>query len=120
MESLGIKHLANQRINTASGGELQRAGICRALINDPQVIFADEPTGALNSKSSEEVISILERINKNGTSILMVTHDAKIASRAQKVIFIKDGELVDALVFGPLRSDERLNLVLEKMQALDI
>ncbi|MEK5236635.1 ABC transporter ATP-binding protein [Paenibacillus sp. FSL L8-0470] len=83
-----------------SGGEAQRAGIVRALINDPKIVFADEPTGALNSASSTNVLDIMTRINRSGQSIVMVTHDFKTALRGNRVLYLRDG-----MICGDLRLD---------------
>ncbi len=80
--------------NQLSGGEAQRVGIVRAIINDPKILFADEPTGQLNSASSKDVLDIFSNIHKNGQSIVMVTHDLKTALRATRVIFLRDGGIV--------------------------
>ena len=80
MQKLGISEVADNDINEVSGGQLQRACICRSLINEPKIIFADEPTGALNKQNSIEVMEELNRINLDGTSILLVTHDMKVAA----------------------------------------
>ena len=79
--------------NQISGGEAQRAGIVRAVINSPNVVFADEPTGALNSDNSKAVLDILSKLYKEGQSIIMVTHDKKSALRANRVIYLKDGQI---------------------------
>jgi len=97
MEKTEIKGLEKREATEISGGQLQRAGICRALINSPEILFADEPTGALNSKSAEEIMGLLVEINKEGTAIMLVTHDAKVAARADRVLFTKDGEIVSDL-----------------------
>ncbi|MBX9976396.1 ABC transporter ATP-binding protein [Cytobacillus firmus] len=90
----GIAKLADHTITQASGGQLQRVGICRALINDPDIIFGDEPTGSLNSKSTEEIMSILAEINIKGTTVMLVTHDAKVAAKTERVLFMVDGAIV--------------------------
>lgn len=94
LEMTGIEKLADNNITQASGGQLQRVGICRALINDPNIIFGDEPTGALDSNSTEEIMSILAEINKKGTTIMVVTHDAKVAAKTERVLFMVDGNIV--------------------------
>ncbi|MDM5221023.1 ABC transporter ATP-binding protein [Peribacillus sp. NJ11] len=94
LEMTGIKKLADHNITQASGGQLQRVGICRALINDPDIIFGDEPTGALDSKSTEEIMSILAEINRKGTTIMLVTHDAKVSAKTERVLFMVDGNIV--------------------------
>ncbi|WP_028562061.1 ABC transporter ATP-binding protein [Paenibacillus pinihumi] len=94
MQKMGIEELAHHNITEASGGQLQRVAICRALINNPEVLFGDEPTGALNSRSTNEIMDILADINAAGTTILLVTHDVKVAARSERVLFMMDGELV--------------------------
>lgn len=94
LEMTGIEKLADNNITQASGGQLQRAGICRALINNPDIIFGDEPTGALDSKSTEEIISLLAEINKKGTTIMLVTHDVKVAAKTDRVLYMVDGNIV--------------------------
>ena len=81
----------NKYPSQLSGGEGQRVGIVRAIINDPKILFADEPTGQLNSASSQDVLDIFSEIHKNGQSIVMVTHDLKTALRGTRVIFLRDG-----------------------------
>lgn len=93
MKRLGIEDTADNDINEVSGGQLQRACICRSMINDPRVIFADEPTGALNRTSSEEVMAELGKLNDDGTTIMLVTHDAKVAAKCTRVLFIVDGNI---------------------------
>ncbi|MDO4978633.1 MAG: ABC transporter ATP-binding protein [Candidatus Saccharibacteria bacterium] len=88
----------NKKSNQVSGGECQRAGIVRAAINDPQVVFADEPTGALNSSNSTAVLDVLTGLNATGQSIIMVTHDKKSALRGNRIIYLKDGK-----IFGELK-----------------
>ena len=87
--------------NQMSGGQKQRAAICRALINNPKILFADEPTGSLNSSQGESVLNIFSDINKDGQSIVMVTHDLKAALRGNRIIYLKDGR-----IDGDLRLDE--------------
>ena len=93
MRKLGIIDIADNDINEVSGGQLQRACICRSMINKPKVLFADEPTGALNRTSSNEVMEELVKLNKDGTTIMMVTHDAKVASKCSRVLYIVDGNI---------------------------
>ena len=93
LRKLGIIDIADNDINEVSGGQLQRACICRSMINKPKVLFADEPTGALNRTSSNEVMEELVKLNKEGTTIMMVTHDAKVASRCSRVLYIVDGNI---------------------------
>ena len=94
LKMTGIEKLADNNITQGSGGQLQRVGICRALINDPDIIFGDEPTGALDSKSTEEIMSILAEINKKGTTIMLVTHDVKVAAKTERILFMVDGNIV--------------------------
>lgn len=93
MEMVGIAALEERNITQSSGGQLQRVGICRALMNDPKIIFGDEPTGALNSKSASEIMSLLADIHRSGTTILLVTHDIKVAAQTGRVLFILDGKI---------------------------
>jgi putative ABC transport system ATP-binding protein len=94
MEKTGIAGLADNDITQASGGQLQRVGICRALINEPDILFGDEPTGALDSKAAAEIMALLDEINKSGTTILLVTHDVKVAARTERVLFMLDGRII--------------------------
>ncbi|SES38342.1 ABC transporter ATP-binding protein [Psychrobacillus sp. OK032] len=94
LKMTGIEKLAHNNITQGSGGQLQRVGICRALINNPDIIFGDEPTGALDSKSTEEIMAILAEINKKGTTIMLVTHDVKVAAKTERILFMVDGNLV--------------------------
>lgn len=93
MRKLGIIETADNDINEISGGQLQRACICRSMINSPKMIFADEPTGALNRTSSDEVMDELTKLNDEGTTIMLVTHDAKVAAKCSRVLFIVDGNI---------------------------
>ena len=91
VEPLGIKDLLKKYPYEVSGGQKQRTAVARALITDPRIILADEPTGALDSKSSDELLGIFRQVNQMGQTILMVTHSTKAASNASRVLFIKDG-----------------------------
>lgn len=93
MRKLGIIDIAENDINEVSGGQLQRACICRSMINRPTMIFADEPTGALNRSSSDEVMEELAMLNRDGTTIMLVTHDVKVAARCSRVLYIVDGNI---------------------------
>lgn len=103
MKKMGIISVADHDIRKVSGGQLQRAAICRAMINYPDILFGDEPTGALNSSSTKEVMDILQQINYGGTTIMLVTHDAKVASRADRVIYLEDGKIKDTFSQGKSR-----------------
>jgi putative ABC transport system ATP-binding protein len=100
MRKLDIIDIAENDITEVSGGQLQRACICRALINKPKMLFADEPTGALNSKASREVLEELNKLNREGTTILLVTHDIKVAAKTDKVLYIMDGNIQGEYVLG--------------------
>ena len=93
MRKLDIIEVADNDINEVSGGQLQRACICRSMINKPKVLFADEPTGALNRTASNEVMNELVKLNEDGTTIMMVTHDAKVAAKCSRVLYIVDGNI---------------------------
>lgn len=100
MDNLGIKDIENKYPSEVSGGQQQRTSIARALINSPKVIFGDEPTGALNSSTGAKVLDILTSLNKEGQSIVMVTHDIKAATRASRLIYLKDGRIDGDLVLS--------------------
>lgn len=100
MKRTGIDHVGSHDIKEVSGGQLQRAAICRALINHPNIIFGDEPTGSLNSLASKEIMDILNEINNTGTVVILVTHDPKIAAWADRVIFLADGNITDEINLG--------------------
>jgi len=100
-----------------SGGEAQRAGIVRALINSPQALFADEPTGALNSAASESVLDILSEVNGQGQSIIMVTHDIKTALRGNRILFLRDGVVLEELRLSPYSDHNPLPDRQEKLQS---
>ena len=93
MRRLSIVDVADNDITEVSGGQLQRACICRSLMNSPKMIFADEPTGALNRTASEEVMEELKKINEQGTAILLVTHDVKVAAKCSRVLYLVDGNI---------------------------
>lgn len=93
VEKLGISHLLSKFPYEVSGGEKQRTAVARALINDPKILLADEPTGSLDSKSTDQLLQMFTKINKDGQTVLMVTHSILAASRANRVLFIKDGQI---------------------------
>ena len=93
MKTTGIEELETRGVSQASGGQLQRVGICRALMGDPKVIFGDEPTGALNSTASNEIMDLLADVHRTGTTIVLVTHDVRVATKAERVLFIFDGKI---------------------------
>ena len=95
MERMGISEQAASGVTEVSGGQLQRAGICRALINDPGIVFADEPTGALNSAAALQILDLLGQVHASGTTLVMVTHDARVAARADRVLVLVDGSIAE-------------------------
>lgn len=104
-----------KNMNQVSGGECQRAGIVRAAINNPTVIFADEPTGALNSDNSNAVLDVLTELNNDNQSIIMVTHDKKSALRGNRIIYLKDGKIVGELTLKKYdKNDSARNELLDK------
>ncbi len=106
MQRLGISDVSSNNVAEVSGGQLQRACICRSLINQPKIIFADEPTGALNKQNSIEVMDELTRINELGTSIMLVTHDLKVASKCERVLYIEDGNIRAEINLGKYEISE--------------
>lgn len=113
MQKIGIENIADKKISQVSGGQLQRAGICRALINNPKILFADEPTGALDSGTTKDVLNLFSTFHKEGKTIVMVTHDINVASASQRVLFIKDGLLIHDVSLG-----DDVNENLSKLKAL--
>jgi putative ABC transport system ATP-binding protein len=123
MDKAGISGLGKRDTAEVSGGQLQRAGICRALVNSPEILFADEPTGALNSKAAAGIMELLSEINKDGTAILLVTHDVKVAARAERVLFTMDGKVVSELSLhksGEAGIEARADRITAQMTALGI
>lgn len=103
---LGINDILDKYPYEISGGQKQRAAIARALITKPQLVLADEPTGSLDSRSSDQLLNLFGEINDDGQTILMVTHSAKAASHAKRVLFIKDGEVYHQLYRGSMSNEE--------------
>ena len=123
MKQMGIGELKDREITQASGGQLQRAGICRALLGGPGIIFGDEPTGALNTKAAREIMELFTRINKDGTAILLVTHDPGIAARTERVLFLCDGAIASECrlsKFSGKNLEERTRTVTQLMQRIGI
>lgn len=108
MRKLGIIDVADNDINEVSGGQLQRACICRSMINKPRMIFADEPTGALNRTSSDEVMEELTKLNGEGTTVMLVTHDVKVAARCSRVLYIVDGNIKGEYNLGGMKQASEL------------
>ncbi len=94
IKAVGLEHRVNHFSNQLSGGEKQRVAIARALVNDPDLILADEPTGNLDSKSGGQIMKILQELNEQGKTIIMVTHEKETAEHARRIINIKDGEII--------------------------
>lgn len=106
-QKLGIKEILKKFPYEVSGGQKQRTAVARALITNPRIILADEPTGALDSRAAESLLKLFQEINEEGQTILMVTHSVRAASRANRVLFIKDGEVYHQIYRGN-DSDERM------------
>ena len=107
MRRLGIDDVGGNDINEVSGGQLQRACICRSMINSPKMIFADEPTGALNRSSSDEVMDELLSLNRDGTAIMCVTHDPKVAAKCSRILYIVDGGIMGEKEMGQFDGGEK-------------
>ena len=105
MTLTGIAHLADHDISRVSGGQLQRAAICRALINNPDILFGDEPTGALNSQAARDIMRLLADINRQGMTVVLVTHDPRVAACAERVLFMLDGRLAAEKRLGKIVQD---------------
>ena len=103
---LGIEELLEKYPYEVSGGQKQRTAVARALISRPQLVLADEPTGALDSKAADELLQLFNAVNQEGQTILMVTHSTKAASHAKRVLFIKDGEVFHQLYRGNMNNEE--------------
>jgi len=117
MTKMNIYDLKDRLPSEVSGGQQQRCSMARAIINNPRVVMADEPTGNLNSSSSEAVLDILTDLNEKGQSIIMVTHEVKSACRANRIIFLKDGQIEDELSFDKGLSIENKEVTLLKWLA---
>lgn len=94
MKRTGVAELADRHVSEASGVQLQRIGICRALINGPRILFGDEPTGALDSTAATEIVDILTELNAAGTTTVLATHDARVAARTRRILYMVDGRIV--------------------------
>lgn len=105
---VGLSEVAFHKFPTQlSGGEQQRVAVVRGIINEPEILFADEPTGALNSQNTENVLNVLTELNQKGQSIVMVTHDMRSARRANRVLYLKDGIIMGELNLGTYQSGDR-------------
>lgn len=108
MRRLGVIETAERNINEVSGGELQRACLCRALINQPKILFADEPTGALNSAAANDVMKEFTAANNDGTTVLMVTHSERVAARSDRVLYLVDGGILGEFDLGKMNAESEL------------
>lgn len=108
MRKMNIIEIADNDINEVSGGQLQRACICRSLINNPKMIFADEPTGSLNKQASIDVMDEILRVNKEGTAVLLVTHDVRVAAKSDRVLYITDGNIHGEYTLSKYTSEQSL------------
>lgn len=115
---LGITSLLNKYPYEVSGGQKQRAAVARALITHPEIILADEPTGALDSKASDDLLSLFNQINEDGQTILMVTHSVKAACHASRVLFIKDGEVFHQIYKGQMSQEEMYKKISDTLTIL--
>ena len=100
MKRMEIEEIEERDIREVSGGQLQRASICRAMINNPEILFLDEPTGALNSSAADQVFAILEDLNREGMTIMTVTHDPRVAAKARRILYIIDGQIAASKEFS--------------------
>lgn len=117
-QKLGISDILQKYPYEVSGGQKQRAAVARALITNPQIVLADEPTGALDSKSTDHLLNLFSQINKEGQTILMVTHSVKAASHASRVLFIKDGEVYNQLYRGGMANEEFFGKISDTLTVL--
>ncbi|MCI8561353.1 MAG: ABC transporter ATP-binding protein [Dorea sp.] len=115
---LGIEELLEKYPYEVSGGQKQRAAVARALITKPQLILADEPTGALDSRAADELMKLFTKINEDGQTILMVTHSVKAASNADRILFIKDGEVFHQLYRGNLSNEQMYQKISDTLTVL--
>lgn len=115
---LGITHLLKKYPYEVSGGQKQRAAVARALITNPKLILADEPTGALDSRATDELLRLFSQINDNGQTILMVTYSVKAASHASRVLFIKDGEVFHQIYRGENTSQQLYQMISDTLTML--
>ena len=95
LDRVGLSDRVNFQPNQLSGGQMQRVAIARAMVNNPKLLLADEPTGALDSKSGKQVMELFQTLNEEGVTVLMITHDPEIAAHAKRVVMIRDGELLE-------------------------
>jgi len=115
---LGIEELLEKHPYEVSGGQKQRAAVARAMITNPKLILADEPTGALDSRSTDELLTLFSEVNKTGQTIVMVTHSVKAASHAGRVLFIKDGEVFHQIYRGDNTDRQMYGLISDTLTML--
>lgn len=123
MRKLDISELADNDITEVSGGQLQRACICRSMINNPKILFADEPTGALNKSAANDVMQELIKLNQEGTTVMLVTHDMKVAAKCSRIMYIEDGNIKGELTLDKLddisNADETQKLFKERQKKVN-
>lgn len=107
LERVGLSDRVSFLPNQLSGGQMQRVAIARAMVNNPRLLLADEPTGALDSKSGAQVMELFQRLNEEGVTVLMITHDPEIASHAKRIVMIRDGELLEGKTENANREKEK-------------
>ena len=121
MRITGIAGLDDRGVNEISGGQRQRVSLCRALLHRPDILFGDEPTGALNASTSAEIVALLKTINQDGMTLLVVTHDAGVAAAASRVVFLADGAVMEQLDLDPnTTTSDRERAVITAMTRLEV
>ncbi|MDE6851860.1 MAG: ABC transporter ATP-binding protein, partial [Lachnospiraceae bacterium] len=115
---LGITEILEKYPYEVSGGQKQRTAVARALITNPKLILADEPTGALDSRAADNLLSLFSRINEEGQTILMVTHSVKAASQAKRVLFIKDGEVYHQIYRGNMTKEQMFGKISDTLTTI--
>lgn len=106
LDQMSVSHIKDHLPTQVSGGEQQRCDVARAVINSPKILFADEPTGALNRKNTTDVLDLLTELNSDGQSVLMVTHDMRAALRANRILYLSDGKIIGELTLPPYKSED--------------
>ena len=115
---LGLEELLGKFPYEISGGQKQRVAVARALITEPRIVLADEPTGALDSRATDSLLSLFEQVNAEGQTILMVTHSTKAASHAKRVLFIRDGEVFHQIYRGLSTTEEMFQKISDTLTLL--
>ena len=106
LEQMSVSHIKTHLPSQVSGGEQQRCAVARAVVNSPKLLFADEPTGALNRKNTIDVLNLITELNQDGQSVLMVTHDIRATLRANRILYIEDGKIIGELTLPPYQPEE--------------